>query len=351
LALLAYGLAMVHSATSSNQPLSPTGIPVVRQAIYAAIGLALLFILALVDYRWLLNLAPALYCFGVALLVLVLVLGRLSYGAQRWIQLWIVPIQPSEIAKVALAIMLAKYLADRVEDFHSWRPVLGSAALSAVPVALTFVQPDLGTTIIFVSIWLMMLVMAGLRVRQAAIMGAVGILALPVLWLLMHDYMRVRFLIFLNPNLDPLDAGYNIRQALISVGSGGLFGRGFMEGTQSQLHFLRVQYSDFIFSVLAEELGFVGAAVLCLLLILFLMRVLHIAAIAADGFGRLMAIGLFAKVLTQVVMNVGMNVGLLPVAGVTLPFLSYGGSSLIATLAGIGILQSVAMRRQRLSFE
>lgn len=350
LLLLGYGLAMVYSATASNQPLTPTGEPVVRQAIYAAIGLALLLVLALIDYRWLLNFAPVIYLLSVGLLVLVLALGRLSYGAQRWIYLWILPIQPSEIAKIALVIVLAKYLADRAEDFRGWRPVLVSGLLCAVPAVLTFAQPDLGTTMIFVGIWLAMLVVAGLRRRQAVLMALTAVLALPLVWGLMQDYMRTRLLIFLNPDLDPLDAGYNIRQALISVGSGGLLGRGFMEGTQSQLHFLRVQYSDFIFSVLAEELGFVGASVLCLLLATFLYRVLHVAAVSADGFGRLVAVGVFAKVLIQATMNIGMNIGLLPVAGVTLPFISYGGSSLISTLAAIGMLQSIALRRHRLAF-
>lgn len=348
--LLLYGLAMVYSATASNQPLTPAGEPVVRQAIYATVGLGLLLVLALMDYRWLLNLAPAIYIASVGLLALVLVLGRFSYGAQRWIQVWVLPIQPSEIAKIALAIALAKYLADRVDDFRGWRPVLLSGGLCVVPAALTFAQPDLGTTMIFVSMWLAMLVMAGLRRRQAVLMALAALLTLPLLWGLLQDYMRARLLIFLNPNLDPLDAGYNIRQALISVGSGGLLGRGFMEGTQSQLHFLRVQYSDFIFSVLAEELGFVGGLVLSALLATLLYRVLHVSAISADAFGRLVAIGVFAKVLAQATMNIGMNIGLLPVAGVTLPFISYGGSSLISTLAAIGILQSIAMRRHRLAF-
>lgn len=350
LLLVCYGLAMVYSATAGDRAWGPSGEPILRQALYAGLGLLVLLALALVDYRWWMNLALVIYGVSVGLLALVLVLGRLSYGAQRWIQIWVVPVQPSEVAKLALAIILAKYLADRVEDFRGWRPVLGSAVLCGVPAVLTFAQPDLGTTVIFMCIWLAMLVVAGLRPRQAALMAGAAVLTLPLVWVLMQDYMRARLLVFFNPGLDPLNAGYNVRQALISIGSGGLLGRGFLAGTQSQLHFLRVQYSDFIFSVLAEELGFVGAAALSVLLALFLLRVLHVSAVAADGFGRLVAVGAFAMVLGQATLNIGMNVGLLPVAGVTLPFVSYGGSSLVATLAAVGLLQSVAMRRHRLRF-
>ena len=350
LALAVYGVAMVYSATLGTDDTSGLNPRVIRQVFYVAFGLVLLVILATTDYHVLANVAVAVYVACVALLLVVPVVGRAVYGAQRAIPLGIIDLQPSEAAKLALAIILAKFLANRQDDVRSIRVVAGSAGLALIPTALTLIQPDLGTSLVFVAIWLGMIVVAGMRWLHAILMLAAGAAAAPLAWLAMHDYMRNRILIFLDPYQDPLGRGYNVIQALISVGSGGLTGRGFTSGTQSQLRFLRVQYADFIFSVLAEELGFIGAATLLFLVAVLLFRGLRAAGLAYDAFGRLLCVGIVSGLFFQTFVNVGMNTGLLPVTGVPLPLISYGGSSALTVLASIGVLQSVAMRHKRFQF-
>lgn len=347
LLLIGYGLLMVYSATLSTGSGSLTGSLVFRQGLFALIGLVFLAVMVSFDYEILGSLAIPIYAVGLALMGVVLLWGRMTHGSQRWIDLGFTTLEPSEPAKLVVIIALAKFLADHEEDFGSFRYVILSGMIVVPFVALTLMQPNLGTSVVFLVIWGSMIVMAGLRFFHAAILGGLALLAVPVAWLSLHDYMRQRIEDFLNPHADPLGSGYNIIQALISVGSGGIFGRGFTSGTQSQLHFLRVQYADFIFSVLAEELGFIGAMVLFSLFIGLLLRGMRTAKIAHDSFGRLLATGLTAMLTFQIFVNVGINVGLLPVTGLPLPFISYGGSSLITVLAGIGILESVATRHRK----
>ncbi len=350
LALAVYGITMVYSATLGTEGGSGLDSHVIRQIVYVVVGLVLLLVFTTTDYRLLGNIATAAYLGCVGLLGIVFVIGRVTHGARRWIPLGFTDLQPSELMKIALAIALAKYLADHQDRIRSIRVVAQSGAIALVPTALTLAQPDLGTALVFIAIWAGTIVVAGLRWLHAGLMLLVGAIIAPLAWFLMPSYMHDRIYAFLDPYEDPLGRGYNVIQALISIGSGGLTGRGFTSGTQSQLHFLRVQYADFIFSVLAEELGFVGATCLLALFGVLLLRGFRAAAISRDAFGRLLCTGIVSGLAFQTFVNVGMNAGLLPVTGVPLPLISYGGSSAFTVLTGIGILESVAMRHKRFEF-
>ena len=354
LALVTYGLLLVHSATylpeeGSRWPLSSWAL---RQALYAVVGFAALGALAFVDYRWYRGLAYPLYLASIVSLGLLLVFGhgQEEYGAQRWLGLGPMAIQPSEPAKLILILTLARFFADGGEEAPSLRRILLSLVLVGLPVGLVYLQPDLGTAVSLLGIWAAMVLVAGTRVVYLVGLGFAGILVAPLAWLSLRDYMRQRVLIFLHPESDPFGAGYNILQAKISIGSGGLLGRGLTNGTQTQLRYLRVAHSDFIFSVLAEELGLVGVLALFALLLALLFRVLRVAERARDDFGRLAATGVAAMLGFQAIVNVGANLTLLPVAGIPLPFISSGGSALITNLAALGIVQSILIYRLRFRY-
>ncbi len=379
LALIGLGVLLIYSATlpSPGQPannLTADG-PVVRQVVFALAGLILMLLVSLIDYRffeevffrtrasrasiegasvWQLVLASflhPLYVINLALLSIVLILGRITHGSQRWISLGFFDLQPSEVAKLLIIITLAKYLADQEGEIKTFRSLLISFLHVCVPVVMIYLQPDLGTALVVGAIWLGMVILAGSRFLHLAMMAAPAILATPLVWLyVLHDYQRERLMVFLNPGMDPLGAGYNPIQSLVSVGSGGLWGKGLTAGTQSQLHFLRIQHTDYIFSVLGEELGFVGAIIFFALLVIVLFRVLSIAARASEPFGQFIAGGVAVMLFFQSFVNVGMNTGLLPVAGIPLPFISSGGSSLIMLLLAEGMVQSVAIHSKRFGF-
>jgi len=351
LAILLYGLAMVYSSTfpSTNNETIAFSSYVTRQIVYAAVGLLLMVLVASMDYRLLYAGAYVMYAMSLLLLGVVLFTshGQAEYGAQRWIDLKIFPLQPSELAKPALVLALARYCSDHSSEMRSTRYFIASLLLAVPPAALVYAQPDLGTSTTFLVIWFLVAIAAGARAGHLLLTAAVALASIPLIWSMLKDYMRDRITIFLHPESDPFGQGYNIIQAQISIGSGGMFGRGFLAGTQSQGHFLRIQYSDFIFSVLAEELGFVGAMVLFLLFALLLLRILRAAGIARDGFGRLVAAGVAMTILFSITVNVAANLRLMPVAGIPLPFISYGGSSLITNLVSIGMVESIVMRRKR----
>ncbi len=344
LALVSCGLIVLRSATMlADQPVSRQ---LMTQAIFAGCGVVAMFVMASFDYRIVGALAPALYVVTLGLLGYVLVAGKVIYGAQRWIALGPLSFQPSELAKVTVIICLARFLASREDEGRSLTAVLGSLALVAVPAALVYRQPDLGTALVLFAIWFGMLFVAGapLKWLGAALAGPLG--AFPLIWRAMHDYMRRRLTIFLSPERDPFGEGYNVIQARISVGSGGPWGKGLGNGTQTQLNFLKVQHSDFIFAVLAEELGFMGAAVLFVLFGALFWRCIKAAQRSRDAFGRLLAAGTVSMVLFQLFVNVGMNIGLAPVTGIPLPLISAGGSSLLAIFTCLGMLQSVLLHAQ-----
>ena len=347
--LVLYGLAMIHSATFER---SGAGIDplVYHQAAYGIAGFGLFMALSGLEYRVLGNLAWSLYAGAIGLLTLVLFVGRILHGSQRWIQLGPIQFQPSEFAKLCVVIALARYLSREADNIKSPRVSLVSFLIAALPLTLIELQPDFGTATVYLAIWLGMLFVAGAPLRVFGFLFGLAAAGAPAAWLLMHDYQRQRILTFLNPQSDPLNTGYNTIQALISVGAGEFLGRGYLSGSQNQLHFLRVQYADFIFSVVAEELGFVGSVVLLFLFTLLLLRGLRAASRSREDFGRLLCCGIVTMLAYQVVVNVGMNVGLLPITGVPLPMISYGGSSLMTFMGSLGILESVVMRHRKLEF-
>jgi rod shape determining protein RodA len=355
LGLILAGVAMIHSATCGSQcsGLLPPSSYAVRQGVSAAVGFALLAGVSLIDYRLYRVYAYHLYGFAVALLVLVLIIGQggadADYGSKRWIYLGVFDLQASEVAKLAVLVALARVLGDKPEGPLSFRRLIASLGLAIVPIGLVFVEPDLGTSFAFLTIWVTMVLVAGIRWRHAALLAVGSLVASPLVWLSMKDYMRERLMTFMGTMVDlehaAFDEGYNVLQARISIGSGGLFGRGYLEGTQSQLGFLRITQSDFIFSAAAEELGFIGASVLFFLFVMLLFRVTRAADMSRDDFGRLLTFGVAAMILFAAVANLGANLTLLPVTGIPLPFISYGRTSLLTNLAALGIVQSVLLYR------
>ena len=349
LGLVTTGVLLLFSASSVRELNGPfIDSPPGHHAFLGLIGLVLMLIMARLDYRLLGAVILPIYLIVILLLVAVPFIGESVNEARRWLNLGLFLIQPSEIAKPILVVMLAKIFADNRTQLSSIRIPIFTVLLAALPATLVFIQPDLGTTVIFGAIWAGIAIMAGIRVRHLALISVLFAVAAPLIVLFAaRSYMRDRLLLFLNPELDPLGAGYNILQSEISVGSGGLFGRGLFNGTQSQLNFLRIQKTDFIFSVLGEELGFIGAIFILVLFAILLFRGLHIASHARDDLGRNIAIGIVMMFLCQIFINIGVNIRLLPVTGIPLPFLSYGGSSLLTSLLALGVLQSIYVHRRQ----
>ncbi len=347
-ALVVFGIAAGYSATINSPGLESLTY---RQIVYAIIGFILMIILAFVDYRFLENIYRPLYVFVLGMLAIILIIGQIRFGAQRWIDTQLFPIQPSEISKILIIIVLAKYLTDNFEMMGHFRHVVFSLLFIMPPIVLIYFQPALGTSISILAVWLGMIFAAGARVWHLGVLGLGVVGLLPFLWMVMRDYMRQRVYTFINPMSDPLGAGYNVIQARIAIGNGGLWGAGFTHGSQSQLHFLRVRHTDFVFSVIGEEMGFVGAIVLFALFAFVLWRVLRAASISRDSFGYLLCYGVAAILFFQSAVNIGMNLGLMPITGIPLPFISSGGSSLITFLVALGLVQSVVVHHKRLGFE
>jgi rod shape determining protein RodA len=351
LALTAYGLLLIYSGSAStSEGLPLIDKPVARQFGFALIALVACIIVSRVDYRFLAQAAAGLYFGLIASLVFVLTLGVQIYGSRRWIDIGGQHIQPSEIGKLIVILVLAKYLSDNQERIKELPVFFASLAIAALPALLVFAEPDLGSASIFLLIWLGMVIMAGCDMRH--VLGSLGMvvaLAPFALVAVVTDYQRERVSLFLDPAKDSLGSGFNILQAEISVGSGGLFGKGLTEGSQTQLDYLRTQTTDYIFSVLGEELGFVGAMILFALFILLLMRGLRAAAISQDVFGRLVAVGVVIFILFQAFINIGVNIRLFPVTGIPLPFISQGGSSLVTVFIAVGLLESVIVRHRQVA--
>ncbi len=352
-ALVAYGALLIYTASLNAYPDGIGGLdhPVVKHGALALAGLALALLVAWLDYRLFGQMAPALYALGIVLLVAVLLVGESAYGSRRWLPFFGTPIQASEVAKLLTIIALAQFLADRRLEMGKVSTFLASIAIGALPTALILAEPDMGTAIIIGAVWLGMVMVAGARPQHVLTLLGFLVLAIPIATLVvMGDYQRERLALFLNPNSDPLGGGYNILHGEIAIGSGGFFGKGLTEGTQTQLDFLHTPTTDYIFSVLGEELGLVGALVLFLLFIVLLFRGLRVATLTHDPFGRLLATGIVILILFQVFVNVGVNIRLLPVTGIPLPFLSQGGSSMLTLFIALGLLQSVLLRHRPLEF-
>jgi len=339
LALLLIGLVVLYSA--GNQSLAIID----RQLIHILIASIIMFIVAQVPptawQRW----APWIYGFSLFFLIAVLIMGHIGKGAQRWLSLGGFRFQPAEFMKFAIPLLLAWYY-NKIYLPLSLKSVLISALIIFVPVILTAKQPDLGTAILLLATGASVLFFAGLSVRFILSMGLLFVTGLPLLWLVMHDYQRQRVLTFLNPERDPLGAGYHIIQSKIAIGSGGFFGRGWLNGTQSHLHFLPEHTTDFIFAVCSEEFGFTGNIILISLYMFIVMRGLYIAINAQDTFTRLLAGSITITFFLSFFINMGMVTGILPVVGLPLPLVSYGGSSLVTAMASFGMLMSIKTHRK-----
>ena len=315
----------------------------VRQLAWIVLGGGAYAAATAFDYRRLRALAPWLYVGMLGMLLAVRLIGRSALGAQRWLSVGGFPLQPSELSKLVLVIILAAYLS-RLERV-TWRGFAVALALAAPPAALVLTQPDLGTTIVLAAVLVGTLFLAGARLAQLGLLFVCAAAAIPLLPHLLHGYQRRRLEIFLNPGSDPLGAGYNLLQARIAVGAGGLFGQGWLHGLQGALGFVPERATDFVFAVFAEQFGLLGSLLLLAMFGTLLIRLLRSAAVAPDRFGALVASGVFVMILVQVVENVGMTIGLLPIAGIPLPLISYGGSAIVTTLAALGLVQSVMLRR------
>lgn len=346
--LIGYGLLLIYSSAVSGDAASGPFLehPTTRQGIYAIAGFVILLLAAGFDYKILGRYAPFLYVTMLLSLGSVLVFGRSIYGAKRWIELPFLNFQPSELAKLIVIIVLARFFADRADRIGEFKTFVLSMMLLVPPVGLIFLQPDVGTLIVVAMIWVGMSIIAGVRLRFMLGLVVLGLIALPKVYdVALHSYMRDRIEVFLNPDLDPLGRGYNVIQAEISIGSGGLMGKGLLNGTQTQLNYLRVQNTDFIFSVLGEEFGYIGAMVLFSLFVILLFRSLNAASAARDNFGRLVVTGVVITILVQAFINIAVNVRLLPATGIPLPFVSYGGTALLTLMLALGVVESVQARR------
>lgn len=341
-ALVVIGLAFVSIATTGR--IEPTAPHVVRQTVALVVGVGIAWVLATVDYRRSALVAPLLYVAALVVLSAVLIVGPPINGARAWLLVGPVQFQPSEAAKVALIMMLASLTQERREPALTPWGIVAVVLVAALPMCLILLQPDFGTFLVFVALTCVLLLVAGARVRHMIVLGVVGLAAVGLAWQLdlVEDYQVERLAVFLDAGAsDPQGAGYNTTQAQIAVGAGGLFGRGLLGGEQAALGYVPENHTDFIFTVIAEETGFVGALVLLGLYVLVLWRGLRIAAAAPDLRGTLLAVGGVAVIAVQVFVSIGMTVGLVPVIGLPLPLVSYGGTSLVASLAMVGLMVSV----------
>lgn len=343
--LMLFGLAAIYSVDLSR---AAELVNVKKQLIAVFVGLVGSFFLATSNYKLLRNYSLILYTSGILLLIGVLIFGTTVRGARGWFVFSQASFQPVEYMKFALIVTLASYFSQRARAEFGLREFFESLALTAVPVCLTLLQPDLGSAAILVGLWFFLCLFAGMRSRFVIALGLVGSGALFFAWqFLFAAYQKARLMTFLNPQFDPLGQGYNVAQAVIAIGAGGWFGRGLGFGSQSQLKFLPESHTDFIFAVIAEELGFIGVVLLLAALTVLFVRFAFYVRQARDSFTAFLVIGIACVFFLQILVNIGMNLGLLPVTGIGLPLVSYGGSSLVLFVLLLGVVQSVAIHARR----
>lgn len=349
LGLCIYGLVMIYSATQGLGTGGDATVFFRKQLLFVLVGLVLMFIVAFSDYNWFGHYMPYVYGLNVLLLLIVEILGKTTAGAQRWIPLGFFSLQPSEFAKVLLIVSLATFLSTRKGVIDNWKDVGLAFAHVGVVIVLVATQPDLGTALVMVAILMGMLLLAGMRLVYFLPIIAVGMLLVAAVFTfpILHSYQMDRLIVFINPDVDPMGAGYNLQQSKIAVGSGQLGGKGLLSGTQTNLHFLPARHTDFIFSVVGEELGFIGAAALLALYLIVLTRALRIGTNSRNLFGALVAGGIVTMWLFQILVNIGMTIGIMPVTGIPLPFMSYGGSAIWTNLIAAGLLMSIYSRRHK----
>ena len=319
------------------------------QVMWFLAGLVAMFFVISIDYHSFAHWSNVIYVINILVLLLVLFSGEEGGGAQRWIGIGSFRLQPSEFAKLALVITLSRHL-EKKKSLNTLQDLLTVFLHMAVPMMLIARQPDLGTALVLVAMTFGMMFIAGISYKMLAGIISAGILSLPLFWQILKPYQRDRILVFFNPYLDPLGKGYHVIQSKIAIGSGKLFGKGLYQGTQSQLDFLPVKHTDFIFAVLGEELGFVGGVILISLYFMLLYYSIRVAFKARELLGTYMVVGFISMWAFQILVNIGMNVGIMPVTGIPLPFMSYGGSSFIMNMMAAGLVLNVGMRRQKILF-
>jgi rod shape determining protein RodA len=342
LALSVLGLMMAYT-NSVGSPLEP-GSTFTRGLMWFAIAMVVFVVAAAFDYRWLRTLSWLVYFVNIGLLIMTLAIGSGVGGVSRWVSIFGLQFQFSEVAKILMIGVLAAYLAARRDNLNRFSTLVGAGLLVGPPFALVMIQPDLGTSLVFVSVLLGMLFLVGMSLRWLLLPIALGLASLPVLWTILHDYQKRRLLSFLEPAADPLGSGYQVIQSQLAVSSGGMFGRG-ISGGGGVSDVLPVQSTDFAAAVLFQELGFFGGLIVFGLFVALIWRVLVVGWRSEDVFGVAFAAGVASMVLFQLVVNVGMILGIMPVTGIPLPFVTHGGASLISIALGLGLLQSINMRR------
>ncbi len=332
---------------SATHALGKVGIKIFkRHMCWYGIGFLFFLLTLLFDYRHLNKWAYHIYFFSIFLLVLVLVWGKISSGSQRWFRIGFISFQPSELAKISVAILISHIFSEMpLKKGYTLRELWKIFLFSGIPFVLILKEPDLGTALIILILSGTVTLLAGVKKSSLLILIITGLVLTPIVWTHLKEYQKKRVLTFINPNLDPLGSGYHITQSKIAIGSGMIFGKGFLKGSQSRLRFLPEQHTDFIFSVFAEERGFVGSFVLIFLYCCLILRGLNIAKNSRDRFGSYLAVSISVLMFWQIFINMGMVSGILPVVGTPLLFMSYGGSSLIFTMISVGILMNIRMRR------
>ena len=316
-----------------------------RQVLFGIFGIAVMFGISLLDYRHIGRFSVPLYFVTIALLVFVLFFGKTVRGTSGWISLGFFQLQPVELAKVALLLLLARFIAQKRTELGEWVRIVASLVLSSAMVFLVLRQPDLGSALSLLALWVGMTIVSGIRLRHVVALVLIGTALAFTGWVTLADYQRDRIEAFLDPEADPQGSGYNVLQSMVAIGSGGMFGKGIGYGSQSQLNFLPEKHTDFLFAVVTEELGMIGAGLLLFSYGVLLFRIYRIAIRAGDNTGFLLGVGMMTYFLFQILVNIGMNLGVFPVTGLPAPLLSYGGSSLLVTFAMLGLLLSVYRRR------
>ena len=345
IALGCIGLMTIYSVITAGA-VSPQKLLYIKQLIWFCAGLIFMVLSFIFNYKALSRWAHPFYIFCLLLLIGVLLFGKYVSGSRRWLFLGPISVQPSELAKIAVIIVLARYYSKHAyTQGFTLRQLFHPFVLTAIPFVLIGIQPDLGTGLLVLLIAGSITLFVKIERRSLIYLIASCLIAIPVVWFILKEYQKQRILTFLNPDLDPLGAGYHIIQSKIAIGSGMLTGKGYLKGTQNALSFLPEQHTDFIFSVFAEEWGFAGTAILIFLFLILILWALNVAYSCRDSFGTILAVGISAMIFWQVVVNVAMVMGLMPVVGVPLPFVSYGGSSIATMMMAVGLLINVSMRR------
>ncbi len=317
-----------------------------KQLLFACLGIGAMFFIGALDYRHIARLSTLLYFVTLGVLLLVLFIGEPVRGTVGWISIGGFQVQPVEFAKLTLIVFLASFISKKSTELGEWTRLIASLFLVAIMILLVLKQPDLGSSLVLLFIWGSMILVSGIRLKHLVVLALLGGALLGIGWTMLAEYQKARLETFINPELDPQGSGYNVLQSMVAVGSGGFTGKGIGHGSQSQLNFLPEKHTDFIFAVLAEELGLIGAGLILFLYALFLYRIHRTAERARDNVGYLISVGVFALFFVQIVVNLGMNMGLLPVTGLPAPFLSYGGSSLLASFMAVGLLLSIFRLRK-----